>query len=382
MLGRRPRQAVGPSLATQLAALEKQAEQRLANQHPPYSRALLAADTGIRASMLAAWLSGERRPREFESLLRVVRALSQWAGDIPVDAEAWRKLHVDAGRRVAASDRSPTGWRRLRKRWWALIVSAVAAGAGVIITTVLAGAVAPVGPVIAKHVFGASSPARASATSDGLDTIQASAHWCCTYASLSSYTNGYYTPGSISTLESQLTGGVVPNNPDITAAGTAIIEIPVQTSDPNPILVGPPQVQILTRKPNVSGGSVGFVTIESQGSGAPADFKADLDDTRPVTVPYVIGGSGQSAMSSANAYYYVSSGSLEPLLLVVNDTGCDCTFDVKLTWLVQGKQHFTVLENGKQPFHMVGDSGLSWYLEKPVLGTGFKPINRSSLPAN
>jgi hypothetical protein len=361
------------SLAVQLAVLEKQAKEHLENQVPPYSRELLEAETNIKKSTLKAWLDDGRRPQDVENVLKVVRGLSNLAGNLPVDDDKWRRVHADAGRRDSGPVGKRARWRKLRKRWWALIGTGVASGVGIIVASILTSAASPVGTNIDSHVFPQSSPS---------STIEASASWCCTYVGIESYTNGYYTPGSISTLTSQLSGGAIPKNPDITGAGTAVVEITVQTSDPEPILVGPPQIQILSRKPNVSAGTIGFVTVTSQGSGAPADFKTALDDAQPVTVPWVLGGSGQAGLSTADAYYYVSSGSLQPLILVVDDNGCDCTFDVKLNWKAEGQEHSTVLENGKQPFHMVGAAGLSWYGENVVKGQGFTPLTGSSVPTN
>jgi len=89
MFGRRPRGAAGgPTLADELGRLERQAEERLADAHPPYSRALLAVETGISTKSLNSWLDGGSRPRESGSLLKVTHGSASYS--VPaVDYFAW-----------------------------------------------------------------------------------------------------------------------------------------------------------------------------------------------------------------------------------------------------------------------------------------------------
>ena len=371
MFGRRPSGAAGgPTLADELGRLERRSEERLAGRNPPYSRALLAAETGISTKSLNSWLDGARRPREFGSLLKVVTALSTWADELPVDEKHWRRLYA-----TVRPTGKPAPKRRRRVLWGAAGTLALGA-VGTLIGTIVTGAASPIGPAIDKNIgLGASS---ASPSPSAAETLQASASWCCKLTTVVA-SIGYYWAGSESSLNALLKSG---NGMDaLMPGGVGIVEIPLQTAGDESIYVGPPEIQVLSRKANVGNGIIGIIPLGGQGSAPPNQFMADIDAAQPSTVPYAVGSGGQAGLSTAPAYYYVSAGSPEILLLEVRDTGCDCTFDVKLNWQAQGRSYSRVLEDGNQPFHMVGSSGLAWYSGDPVFGVNLKSVGGSSFPA-
>jgi hypothetical protein len=179
---------------------------------------------------------------------------------------------------------------------------------------------------------------------------------------------GFYwtgTPGSLeAALDPTQAGATIPT---LMPGGLGLIEIPVQSSGTEPILVAPPKVIIRSRGPNIAKGLIAILPRGGQGGGTPGEFEADVDNAAPVTVPF-----GQSG-SAASSYQYVSANSAEVLTLYVADANYDCTFDIQLTWQEQGRSHTTLLTNNGQHFRIVGYTGLPWYSGDPRLG---KPFGR------
>jgi hypothetical protein len=248
-----------------------------------------------------------------------------------------------------------------------------------LVTTIVNDAASPIGPAIDSHLGLGGSSAAGSPSPSAAETLQASAVWCCEFAMVGARV-GYYWTGSESSLNATL-GADGSSLGSLTPGGVGVVEIPLQTSGDESIYVGPPEIQVLSRKANVSKGIIGIISLGGQGSAPPNQFMADIDAARPTTVAYALGSGAQAGLSTAPAYYYVSASSPEILLLEVRDTGCDCTFDVKLNWQAQGHSYSRVLEDGNQSFHMVGSSGLAWYSGNPGFGQNLKPVGGSSFPA-
>jgi hypothetical protein len=380
MFGLRPRETAGPTLGTELAKLEEQARTRLEIAPATYSRALLAADTGIAQKSLNDWLSGAHRPRDFESLLKVVRALSTFAGQDTVDESFWRGLHVDAGRRGGGGNGGAPD-RKRRRRWIAVVGGLGLTAIGAVITTIVSGVFSPVGPAIASHIFPTSAGSSSqSSTAVPAETLQASAYWCCQLVQVLDH-GGYYWQGDVTGMTNEMLAKAAYQDPKLVPAGSNIIEIPLQTSGDENIYVGPPQVEVLSRKTNVTGGIIGIIPLGGQGGGQLSQYQTSLDAAKPETVSIINSGSTKQ-LSTAPAYVYVSSGTSALMLLTVTDSGCDCTFDIKLTWRAQGKQYSETIENGSQPFHMIGSSGVPWYTGWPQEKQAFKAVTGNTFPAN
>lgn len=192
---------------------------------------------------------------------------------------------------------------------------------------------------------------------------------------------GYYWQGDVTGMTNEMLAKAAYQDPKLVPAGSNIIEIPLQTSGDENIYVGPPQVEVLSRKTNVTGGIIGIIPLGGQGGGQLSQYQTSLDAAKPETVSIIDSGSTKQ-LSTAPAYVYVSSGTSALMLLTVTDSGCDCTFDIKLTWRAQGKQHSETIENGSQPFHMIGSSGVPWYTGWPQEKQAFKAVTGNTFPAN
>jgi hypothetical protein len=350
----RRQKATAVTLTDELQALERRAGQERAAAGEPYNKALLARESGVPERTLRSWLEGKRTPKDAGNLMRVVGVLSCWAGVDAGSEQRWLQLNETARRKGPVSS---------RKRF----LGAVAAVLSIVVAvvTVISGLFGPVGTDLFSSQSTASpSPSQHSAANQQ-EGLQASASWCCHLTSVEA-SAGFYWPGSSASLGSALSG----TNPAslLTYAGVGIVEIPLQTSGTEPIYVAPPQVIVRNREPNVRQGIAVIMGLGGgQGVGAATEFQADVDASTPVTVPFTA-GSGQPSQGSASDYYYVSSGSPEVLILAIEDTDCDCTFDVRLTWQAQGQRHSTLLTNGGRHFRIVGSSGLAWYTGNRVSG--------------
>ena len=122
----------------------------------------------------------------------------------------------------------------------------------------------------------------------------------------------------------------------------------MQTSGTEPILVAPPKIIVRSRQRNLTRGLIAILPRGGQGIGSTGQFEADVDNAKPVTVPFGTTG------SQSSSYQYVSANSPEVITLYVADTNYDCTFDVQLTWQEQGRTHTTLLSNGGRHFHIIG----------------------------
>ena len=213
----------------------------------------------------------------------------------------------------------------------------------------------------ATHSAGPSSgPAKA-------EDFNAQANWCCKIISVEASTGFYWrgtSIGLVAALRSARGDGAALKQP----AGLGLIEIPVQTSGTEPILVAPPRVIIRSRQRNLTTGMIAILPRAGQGTGSPGQFEADVDSAAPVTMP--VGTTGRQSSS----YQYVSAGSPAVLSLFVADANYDCTFDIQLTWQERGRRHTTVLSNGGKPFRIIGSAGLPWYSGNPEIYGGLTRI--------
>jgi hypothetical protein len=361
------------TLFNELRRLEKRAGDAQLAAGNSYSRAALAAESGVPEDVLAAWIDRDLPPKDAGRLLGVVQVLSVWAGSGPPATDRWLQLLV-AAREHAAARPDGADSPLAREKSWARRGSVWVAGAAA--AALVAGLFQAFGGDINGALFpsstsaGTPTGANSGGTSvpAGVEGLQAEAAWCCKFTSIDGVT-GYYWTRSAATLSADLGN---PNSGVSTAtlapAGVGIIEIPVQTSGSEPILVAPPKVIVRSRGANVARGMIALLSNTPQGGGEPAQFEVDVDNADTVTVPY--------ETTSGNAsYQYVSASSPETITLFVTDLDYDCTFDLQLTWLEQGHTHVTLLTNGGKHFQILGANGLPWYTGDLVLGTELTPVS-------
>lgn len=86
------RKPSGTTLADELRSLESRARQACAADGTGYSRALLAARTGVSKETLGAWIDGERVPQDSGNLMKAVAVMSGLSGRPGPDETRWRDL--------------------------------------------------------------------------------------------------------------------------------------------------------------------------------------------------------------------------------------------------------------------------------------------------
>jgi hypothetical protein len=237
-------------------------------------------------------------------------------------------------------------------RWWIFGLSSVVTAAAITMAILIQS-----GPGTAVPIAKGSTSSQGAA-----EDLETHANWCCKFTTVVTST-GFYWPGTSDTLTAALAPTGHGTDPaTLMPAGLGLIEISLQTSGTEPIMVEPPKAVVRTRSPNLPNGVVAILPRGGQGGGAAAQFEADVDDTVPVTRPL------GSANGQAANYQYVSANSPEVMTLFLADTKYDCTFDIQLTWLEQGVTRTALLTNGGHHFRMVGSAGLSWYAGDPRLG--------------
>ncbi len=197
-------------LCDELRRLEKQARSARTATGAPFSRSLLARESGVSEETLAEWLDWGRPPKDNRKLLRVVRVLSAWAGQGTPSATQWPELWAATRQDSAAvrndgTDSASTNdkhWTRRASVW--ITTTAVAA--------LIGGLFAAFGSDLASHVpLSARTPSASSTTAGtrstwaGTETLQAQASWCCRFTSITAST-GIYWPGSAASLSSALDG--------------------------------------------------------------------------------------------------------------------------------------------------------------------------------
>ena len=340
LLWRKPRDS---TLADELRRMEEEAKAARAASSLPYSRALLAKESGVTEDTLAAWLDRGRSARDQGKLPEVIRVLSAWASQDGAVAKSGKSKH----------------WTR-RGSVWIM---------GIAVTALVSGVIAAIiGDVNNVVTSGPTPPAGSASAAADAEDLQAQADWCCKFTSIIAST-GYYWSGSAASLFTALrtpSSGVTSSS--LAPAGLAVIEIPVQTSGTEPIYVAPPKVIVRSRAKSLVRGMIAILPRGGQGSGAPGQYEADVDDATPDTVPY------GAASDQSTSYQYVSSGSPETITLYVADSDYDCTFDIRLTWLEQGHTHTMLLTNGGRHFRILGSSGLPWYKGDPQFGVTFSRV--------
>lgn len=332
---------------------------------------MLARESGVPESTLAAWIDRGRVPQDQDSgkLADVVRVLSGWAGSTPAEVP-WQDLWT-AAREDAVAGKAGKGTAKRRGAWArARLAAAAATAIGGLITALaalFAGDLHSHLPLVGTQASAAGTQQSAgqpspsgghAATSSGAspEDFHARANWCCELVSVNA-DGGYYWPGAVGALHPAVLYSAKEGSalPALMPAGLGLIEIPVQTSGTEPILVEPPKVIIRTRSRNPSRGMIAILPLGGQGGTKTGQFGTDVDNATPVTVP------AGSAGGQAPTYQYVSSASPEVITLFVADTNYDCTFDIKLTWQEQGRSHTMLLSNGGKHFRIIGSVGLPWY---------------------
>ncbi|SHN32857.1 hypothetical protein [Actinacidiphila paucisporea] len=164
----------------------------------------------------------------------------------------------------------------------------------------------------------------------------------------------YYWPKAKEVLDGDLGAGrALAEEPGIAHLADGIL-ITLQTSSTEAVLINEIQVVHLQRRTDPRAGL--YVDVPCGGCGAqgePRSFSTRLDDRTPRVVP--------STRSAAGVYFYVTAGSPEEFRIEVGDHHCDCTFDLEVDWLDQGKAHTTLLDNAGRHFHAMGSDDLSWF---------------------
>jgi hypothetical protein len=193
-------------------------------------------------------------------------------------------------------------------------------------------------------------PAGSSAGPDPADAVRAKAQWCCKLVQEDPGTAArYYWPDSAAALVSAKRAGKLSELPHV---GEAAIEVAVQSTTANAVLLQRVQVRVRERKDNPKGLAVTF-KCECGAGGDLRRFHTDLDDQNPTVRP--------DRDDDSDDFYYVRPDSPEIFLLTVTDRKCDCLFDLELEWLTDGREGRTVLDNNGRHFRMIGSSGLTPY---------------------
>jgi hypothetical protein len=345
--------SISRSLADELRALEAMAREASIAAGIRYSRTLVAEQSGVSAEALGAWIDGRRAPQDGATLIRVITVLASLAGQPAPDESDWRALWVAARQSRDRIKKPASRQQKLCKvLTWAVIT---------VVPILLGGFFAPISSNGRGIVWNLLFPYPSQTQKQILEQLQASVAWCCSYTTVEG-NGGYYWPGSESGMEHWF---AVPHSqtiPDLTPSGVGVIEILLQTSGTEPILVAPPKVVIKSRTQNVKHGVVGIIPLYGQGNSAPGEFLADVDAPTPATV--TIGSSGTES-------YYVSSTSSETFILTLTDVKYNCVFDIQLTWMAQGRRQTRLLTNGGHHFRILGSAGLPWYTGSPGLGQPF-----------
>jgi hypothetical protein len=381
------------SLYEALRALEHRAAVARRKAGASASRREAAAAAGeapyevkLDSRRISSWVPGDLasaqvpRSSDADRVWALIRVWSDWAGDQAPDRQYWVDL-IESAQLARAHGAAKSGTTENKKpvsaprdatdqrkpRWKAKAVTAAGAAVLAAITGIftplgqglvgLAGSSAPTSR--GQNQPSAGSPSSGSPAS--VEDFHAHADWCCQIATVVATTGFYWagTPGSLDTTLHPTQAGAT--TPALMPGGVGLIEIPVQSSGTEPILVAPPKVIVRSRGPNIAKGMIAILPRGGQGGGSPGEFEADVDNAAPVTVPF--GASG-----SASSYQYVSANSAEVLTLYVVDANYYCTFDVELTWREQGRSHTTLLTNNGKHFRIAGSAGLSWYAGDPRMG--------------
>lgn len=270
------KRSINRSLSGELRALEEMAREESIVAGIRYSRTLVAAQSGASAEALAAWIDGRRAPQDCATLIRVVTVLASLAGQPAPDESDWRALWMAArqGRdRVKKPASRQQGLRRVLT-WTAITV----------VTILLGGFFAPISSNGRGIVWNLLFPDPSRTQKQGLESLQATVAWCCSYTTVEE-NGGYYWPGSASGMERLFNAPDNQTIPDLTPAGVGVIEILLQTSGTEPIFVAPPKVVIHSRALNVRRGVVGIIPLYGQGDSPRRNSWPTLMRRRPPRWP-------------------------------------------------------------------------------------------------
>ncbi|WP_460344492.1 hypothetical protein [Actinoallomurus acanthiterrae] len=187
--------------------------------------------------------------------------------------------------------------------------------------------------------------------------MQADAYWCCRAVNMRNLE--FYWPGSLPGISQPVRAGTsIDRLPGVVPAGEAAIEIPVQTDSSEAIILDGLEVVVRSRKPSAAHGLILQISPSPGGGGTAAVYRTDLDAASPQVLRSAAPGSNGSTQGF---YYHISQADPQLYLLRVSDTGCDCTFDVRLRWTARGRRHQKMLTNGGAGFRVMGTTGLPWF---------------------
>ncbi|MBV1850120.1 hypothetical protein [Catellatospora tritici] len=190
--------------------------------------------------------------------------------------------------------------------------------------------------------------------------LHVSTAWCMYSGENCDYARDHlYVAGTAAALRTTLAaggGGTVKDFQDghEVPAGQSQLNVTVQTDSAEAIILEEIRVRVLDRrelKP-ADGFVVTMPCLQCGGGVIPRPFQVTLDDAEPVLRP----------LENARGFpYEVSLTDVEVFNLDLRDNACDCTFDLVLEWVSQGRHGSTVLDNGGAHFRMVGPAGLDHY---------------------
>ena len=288
---RQPRVA---TLHDELRRLEERARSACTDSGDAFSRSLLARESGVSESTLAAWFDRGRIPQESGKLMDVVQVLSSWADCTLTDVQ-WQELWITARKNAAArkGSKDASDGTAEKVKSWARRGLGFAATTAVV--ALISGLFYAFGGDIHSHLPLVGGRAAAAPQSAAVEDFDAQANWCCKLISVEAST-GFYWPGTPSSFFAALHPGQGSTNPvSLTPAGLGLIEIPVQTSGTEPILVAPPKIIVRSRQRNLTRGLIAILPRGGQGIGSTGQFEADVDNAKPVTVPFGTTGSQSSS---------------------------------------------------------------------------------------
>lgn len=162
----------------------------------------------------------------------------------------------------------------------------------------------------------------------------------------------YYWPGTEAALNTSLEKGTpLPQEPGIEQIyAKSSVTMTIQTQSPDQILIsGFRAVNVKHGSPPKAGVVVYLPCAGCGGMQQVRTFTVDLDAPAPQIVA--------SPSATPGDYFYVSAGSSEEFHVALTDHAA-CTFDFAIDWVAAGKQHTTIVDDGGQPFRVLGDTTL------------------------
>ncbi|MEY9927452.1 hypothetical protein ABH926_002086 [Catenulispora sp. GP43] len=158
----------------------------------------------------------------------------------------------------------------------------------------------------------------------------------------------YCWPGTESALNTSLENGTpLTQEPGLERIyAQSAVTVTIQTESLDQILISGFRVVDVQRSSAPKAGVLVYLPCGGCGGEQPVrKFTVDLDASAPQIVA--------SPSPSSGDYYCVSAGSSEEFYVALTDHAA-CTFDFEIDWVAAGKQHSTIVDNGGQPFRVLG----------------------------